>query len=347
MDADLLTMMRKLAPDLTDEMARRALILERISVMQPVGRRQLAQHLHLPEREIRNTASLLRDLGYVELNASGMTVTGKAESVLEPARAFSKAMSGLTELENRLSAALPVDRVIVAPGDADEEPSVLSDAGRLCAVRLRSMLQNGNTIAITGGRSVAAVVRSYQGSSPLNVMVVPARGGLGRSVEWEANTLAEEMAVKLGGHYRLIHLPDRLDASAMQQMLKLPEISEVMELLQRADIILHGIGKANETTRFQQLDRATKNRLTEQEVSGECFGAFFDPRGRVLLEATGIGVDLARLKPTCSMIAVAAGSSKAKAILAVMRHGRHALLVTDEGAARRMTEVLEEERNMV
>lgn len=347
MNSDLITMMRKLAPDLTDEMARRALILERISVMQPVGRRQLAQHLHLPEREIRNTASLLRDLGYVQLNASGMTVTDKADSVLEPARAFSKAMSGLTDLENRLCAALPVDRVMIAPGDADEEASVLSDAGRLCASGMRNMLQNGNTVAITGGRSVAAVVRSYQGGAPMNVMVVPARGGLGRSVEWEANTLAEELAGKLGGHYRLIHLPDRLDASAMQQMQKLPEINEVMELLQRADMILHGVGRACETTRFQQLDRTTKNLLTERKVSGECFGAFFDPRGNCLLEATGIGVDLARLKPTCRMIAVAAGRSKAEAILSVMRHGHHALLVTDEGAAGRMAEILEEEKNPV
>ena len=342
MASDLLMLMRKLAPDLTDEMARRALILERISVMQPVGRRQLAQCLRLPEREIRNTAALLRDLGYVELNASGMTLTEKADGILDPARSFSKAMSGLTDMENRLCAALPVDRVLIAPGDADEEESVLSDVGRTCAARLRGMLQNGNTLAITGGRSVAAVVRSFQSASPLNVMVVPARGGLGRSVEWEANTLAEEIAGKMGGHYRLIHLPDRLDASALQQMLKLPEINEVMELLQRADVILHGIGKAEESSRFRAMDRGAQHRLIRQGARGECFGAYFDLDGKCLMEASGIGVDLARLKPTCSMIAVAAGSSKAEAILSVMRHGHHALLVTDEGAARRMTEMLPE-----
>ena len=342
MASDLLTLMRKLAPDLTDEMARRALILERIAVMQPVGRRQLAQCLRLSEREIRNTAALLKDLGYVELNASGMTLTSRAGSILEPARDFSKAMSGLTDLENELCTALPVDRVLIAPGDADEESSVLSDVGRICAGRLRGMLQNGNTLAITGGRSVAAVVRGFQSSAPLNVMVVPARGGLGRSVEWEANTLAEEIAGKMGGHYRLIHLPDRLDADTMQQMLKLPEINEVRELLQRADVILHGVGKAEETLQFHAMNRSLQNRLIHQGVKGECFGAYFDLGGNCLLEASGIGVDLARLKPTCSMIAIAAGSSKAEAILSVMRHGHHALLVTDEGAARRMTGLLRE-----
>ena len=53
-----------------------------------------------------------------------------------------------------------------------------------------------------------------------------------------------------------------------------------------------------------------------------------------------MGVDLARLKPTCRMMAVAAGSSKAEAIVATMRHRRHQLLVTDQGAAERMLRIL-------
>ena len=83
MDADLIQMMRRLAPDLTEEMTRRALILERISALQPVGRRQLAARLNLPEREIRNAAALLRELGYVSLDPSGMNLTPRAGAVLE------------------------------------------------------------------------------------------------------------------------------------------------------------------------------------------------------------------------------------------------------------------------
>ena len=43
MERDFISLMRKLAPDLTEEMTRRAMILERISALQPVGRRQLAE----------------------------------------------------------------------------------------------------------------------------------------------------------------------------------------------------------------------------------------------------------------------------------------------------------------
>lgn len=336
-----ITLMRKLAPDLTSEMTRRAMILERISVMQPVGRRQLAATLNLPEREIRNTAALLKDLGYLELDASGMSLSPKAEEVLDAARDFSKAMSGITEMEKRLSALLGVERVLIAPGDTDDDPQVLWDVGRICAGKLRSMLQNGNTLAVTGGRTLAAVARSLSDTGGLNVMVVPARGGLGRNVELQANTLAEEIAGKLGGHYRLIHLPDHIEATAMQEMLKLPEVSEAMELLERADVILHGIGKALETMKERKLSRAEQHRLTEEKACGETFGNYFDLSGRCLLESSSVGVDLAKLKPTCRMIAAAAGSSKAEAIISVLRHYHHQMLVTDQGAAERMIRLLE------
>lgn len=341
MDPGFITLMRKLAPDLTDEITRRALILERIAALQPVGRRQLASRLNLPEREIRNTASILKDLGYIELDASGMSLSEKAEDVLEPARAFSKAMSGMADVEKRLCDLLPVDRVLVVPGNADEDGQVLFDVGRVCAGNLRSVLQMGNTLAVTGGRTIAAVARYLQSPAPLNVMVVPARGGLGRSVELQANTLAEEIAVKLGGHYRLIHLPDHLDPAAMQEMLKIPEVSEAMELLERADVILHGIGTAAEMMREHRMPRETQIRLTAAGVKGESFGAYYDLAGNCLLESASVGVDLARLKPTCRMIAAAAGASKAEAIVAILRHTRHSLLVTDQGAAQRILALLE------
>ncbi len=340
MDTGFITLMRKLAPDLTDEMTRRALILERISVLQPVGRRQLAARLNLPEREIRNTAVLLKSLGYLELDASGMTLSRKAEEVLDSAREFSKAMNGLTETENRLAELLPVERVLIAPGDADEDAQVLSDVGRICAVKLRGLLQNGNTLAVTGGRTVAAVARNIQSQTPLNVMVVPARGGIGRSVELQANTLAEEIAGRLGGHYRLIHLPDHLDAAAMQEMLKMPEVQEAMELLERADIILHGIGIASETMKDRHMSRAMQTELQQKGAEGESFGAYYDIRGNCLLESSSVGVDLARLKRTCRMVAAAAGSSKAAAILSVLRHTPHELLVTDQGAAEKIMHLL-------
>lgn len=338
---DFISLMRKLAPDLTDEMARRAMILDKISLMQPVGRRQLAGKLNLTEREIRNTATILRDLGYIDLNTAGMVLTDRSSEIIETARSFCKAMSGLNDMESRISRLLGIERVLVVAGNTDDDPQVLQDIGRIGAAQLKSVLQNGDTLAVTGGSTIAMVARNLPAfSSPLNVMVVPARGGLGRSVETQANTLAAEIAGKTGGHHRLIHLPDHMDESARQEMLKLPEIREAIDLLERADIILHGIGTAAQTMKERKLSQSEQKYLTDNNAAGESFGSYFTMDGTCLLESSSIGIDLAKLSPKCRMIAVAGGARKAEAIISVMRHYRHTTLITDEGAAERIISLL-------
>ena len=342
MARDLFSLMQKLAPDLTEEAARRAMILERIGALQPVGRRQLASSLRMPEREIRNTAARLTQLGYIETRASGMVLLPAAADILDAADDFSRAYSGIAEMERMLSARLGVREVIIAPGDADTDERVLRDVGRRCAARLRAMLKNGDTVAVTGGRTLAAMVRETQPGAPLNVMVVPARGGRGRSAELQANTIASGLADRLGGHYRLMHVPDRLDPAALQEMLKLPEISEVVDRIQRANILLHGISDAREAQADAGLTRREQAMLKEKRACAECFGAYFDLEGNCLLRVPSVGVDLGKLNPDCQRMAAAAGSSKAEAIIAVLRHDPHQLLATDEGAARRMLSLLKE-----
>lgn len=340
MQDDFLPLMRQLAPDLAAEMARRALVLERVAALAPVGRRQLAARLKLPEREIRAAASALKEGGLIRLDASGMTLTTKAMEVLPAARSFSRAMWGLTNLETRLAECLGIAHVHVAAGDCDEDAHVLEEVGRLAARHARGLLQSGNTLAVTGGSTMAQVARNMTSPAPMNVMVVPARGGMGRELETQANTLAAEIASRLGGHHRLIYLPDHLDAAAMQEMLKLPEVREAVELLERADVVMHGIGRADDRVHNQHLPQGLIRRLTVEGAVAEAFGYYFDAGGKCLYAASSLGVDLAKLRPSCQMIAVAAGGRKAQAILAVLRHYRHAMLVTDEGAARAMLRLL-------
>ena len=80
--------------------------------------------------------------------------------------------------------------------------------------------------------------------------------------------------------------------------------------------------------------------LTKKGAVGESFGAYYDRDGQCLLKSSGVCVDLARLTPDCRMIAVAAGAKKAAAIISVLRHDPHTLLVTDEGAAKQMLAIL-------
>jgi len=334
-------LMQTLAPDLAQEMALRALVLERIAAMAPVGRRQLAARLSLTEREIRSAANTLKEGGFISFDASGMTLTPRGTDVLAAVKEFTRALHGLTEMENQLAGALNVGRVCIVTGDADADESVQGEIGRMAAHRVKSLLHNGSTMAVTGGSTIAATAHAMQSATPMRVMVVPARGGLGRAdVTTQANTLAAEIAGRLGGSHRLIHLPDHMDDAAKQEMLRLPDVREVMELIQRADVILHGIGCAQDAVRDTKLSASQARKLLADGAVGEAFGSYFDREGRCLLESSSVGVDLARLSPSSRMIAVACGKHKAEAVIAVLRHDRHELLVTDEGAAREMLRLL-------
>ena len=341
MAEDLFGLMQTLAPDLAEELSRRALVLERISALQPIGRRQLATKLNLPEREVRTAASILKEAGFITLDAAGMWITEKANGILDSARAFSRSMAGLTEMESRLSKASNVPRVYVVPGDAERQEQVVAEIGRVTATKIRALLQNGNTLAVTGGSVVAQVARQMPTGVPLNVMVVPARGGMGRSIEIQANTLAAEMAGKLGGHHRLMHIPDQMDQETLTQMLKVPEVKETMELIQRADVILHEISRGDDPEVTRHLPGSVLRQLSSQCAVAESFGYFFDEIGNCLYSASSIGVDLSILQPKCQMIAVAAGKRKALAAITVLERYSHTMLVVDEGAAREMLSLYE------
>lgn len=334
MHDDYFALIENLAPDLAQEIERRALVLERIGALQPVGRRALAARLNMPEREVRTVAGLLRDHGLVVLDAAGMSLTERAEQIVPLARLFSRDLRGLTKLEMQLSQYLNVEKVCVVPGDADRDDHVLSEVGRNAAIRLRSFLQSGSTLAVTGGSTIRMVAQAIPHSAAMNVMVVPARGGIGRSVETQANTVASEIAKKLGGHHRLMHLPDHLDEQALAEMRKLREIDETITLLERADVVLHGIGRADEMAHKRHLPPSVAEMALRKGAVAEAYGGYFDRQGKLIYSASIVAGDLGVLKKKCAWIAVAAGARKADAILSVMRNRPHAMLVTDEGAAK-------------
>ena len=116
MQNEFASLMQSLAPDLAAEMAQRALVLERIAQMAPVGRRQLAVRLHMTEREIRACADKLREQDFIRLDPAGMTLTDKGLEILPGVQAFTRAMNDLSGLEEELCGVLNADRVCIVSG---------------------------------------------------------------------------------------------------------------------------------------------------------------------------------------------------------------------------------------
>ncbi len=336
-----LKVLGRIAPDLMSDIGRRAQVLSSIESMQPVGRRALAARLNLPEREVRAAAAALKEQGLISMDAAGMQLTAQAFEVLAGARDLSRAMFGLTKLEQALSRLLNVPHVVVVAGNADADPQVLRDVGRAAAHRVHKLMQSGMTLAVAGGKTMSEMAHGMQSTVPMNVMVVPARGGMGSNVETQANTVAAEIARRVGGHHRVMHLPDSLDASALQEMMKLAEVRETLELLQRTDLVVHGIGRADVMAQRRHLTAENMELLKKKRAVGEAFGDFFDFEGRTVLQANTVSVGLAKLHRDSLMVAVAAGERKAEAIIASTRHEKHDSLITDEAAAQRIVALMQ------
>ena len=339
---DDMKVLSRIAPDLMADIGRRAQVLSSIETMQPVGRRALAARLNLPEREVRAAAAALKEQGLITMDAAGMQLSPRAAEVIPGARDLSRAMFGLTKLEQALSALLKVPHVVVVSGNADKDPQVLREVGRAAAHRVHRLLQSGMTLAVTGGSTMSEMARGMQSATPMNVMVVPARGGMGTAVETQANAVAAEIARRIGGHHRAMHLPDTLYTAALQEMMKLPEVKEIIELLERTDLVVHGIGRADAMARFRHLSAEDQEVLRKHKAVGEAFGDFFDFQGKTVLQASTVSLGVGRLHQDSLMVAVAAGERKAEAIIAATRHEAHNSLITDEAAARRIVALLED-----
>ena len=340
MDTSILNTLSDLAPDLMKELELRALVLERVGALAPIGRRALASRLHVPERAIRSAADALREAGCLSQSASGMELTPRGQTLMEAARAVSGGRRALSSLELTLSRKLNIERVCVVPGNADRDETVLREAAHAAAQQIRFLLRDAHVLAVSGGRTVALTADCVVPAAPADVTVVPAQGGMSGGVMTQANTLAERFAQKLGAHYRPLYLPDALSAMATDELAKLPQVREALELLQKADVLLYGVGRAEVLANQRGLSLPERELLAREGAVGEALGFYFDAKGRVVGNWRSLALRAQELGHQNRAAIVAAGESKAEAILAVCAHHPHRLLVTDEGAASRMAGLL-------
>ena len=154
MDTSILGALSMIAPDLMRVLELRTLVLERVAVLGPIGRRALAQRLQLPEREVRSAADALRASGCISQSAAGMELTEYGRSLVDTARAVSKGRRSLSSMELALARKLDVERVCIVRGDADVEEGVLDEAAQAAARQIRFLLQNAQVLAGCGGRTM-------------------------------------------------------------------------------------------------------------------------------------------------------------------------------------------------
>ncbi|CAM4472928.1 sugar-binding transcriptional regulator [Paenibacillus tarimensis] len=332
---------QQLVPDLLYVMKKRYAILSRILSSDVVGRRALATSLSMTERVLRAETDFLKAQGLLESNASGMRITEAGRQLVEALDPLVKDLFGLSELEGRIKAYYGLEQVIIVPGDSDTSPQAKRELGRAGAHTLQRFLKPDDVVAVTGGSTLAAMAGQMSAAPQLRgVQFVPARGGLGESLDYQANTIASALAKQVGAGYRLLHVPDHLSEEAYNSLMQEPNVREVVGVIRRARIVIHGIGDAIVMARRRKVDQKTIDEIRSEGALAEALGYYFDRSGSVIHRMSTVGLRIDDLSSADKVIAVAGGSSKGEAIAAVLLFGQADVLVTDEGAARQLEYII-------
>ncbi len=327
--------LRKLTPEMLVLIEKRYSILKNIYYYQPIGRRLLADRMNISERIVRKDLSFLKEQRLIDITAAGMEVNSEGLELIDELQDFIKVFKGLHQLESRVKEILGIDAVLVVPGNVDEDLSVKKDMGKAAAAVIRKEMKDDSIIAVSGGSTLAEVARQMPDLyGEHSIEVIPARGGLGEVVEYQANTIAADLAGKIGGRYRLLYVPDNLSREALEKIKTEPAVEEVVAGIKKADILIFGIGRAEDMGERRGLPFEVMERIRSENAAGEALGFYFDINGNIVYTSTSIGLNLEDYGNIPRAVAVAGGAKKARAIMAASFFRKRTLLVTDEGGAR-------------
>ncbi|KRM56471.1 sugar-binding transcriptional regulator [Lacticaseibacillus sharpeae] len=326
-----------IAPDMLAVATKRYQILQYVGWMEPVGRRALADQMHTTERMLRTEVDFMRRQGLLESSRSGMVLTAKGRDVFASMDDFMNQVLGIRSDEKALAKRLGIEHCLIVSGDADQSSRVLDDMGKNLARMMQLLLPTGRqTIAVMGGTTLARAARqfSFQLSTGRDLVFVPARGGVGETVDIQANSVAAAMAQSTGGTYKVLYIPENVSEETYQPLLKEPSVKEVLELIDNSSVVIHSVGEALVMARRRNMPTDIQKMLREHHAVAETFGTFFDADGQVVYKIPKIGLRIRDLDNIPFVFAIAGGRSKAKAIEAYMQHApKQTWLITDAGAA--------------
>ena len=239
-----------------------------------------------------------------------------------------------------------IDNAIVVPEVSTDPNITIKSTADAAAAALFEKLEDGMTIAISGGVGVSAIVEAMKPKRSYDVTVVPATGGVQGKYYTDVNQVSMAMAEKLGGRALQLHAPIIAGSrESRDTLLDVRSIRDVFDVTRKADIAVMGIGSVRaSTSTYLSLDED----IDREEVlaSGACGellahvinkdGAPSDYSGNDRV----VALSLDELRQIPHRFAIASGQHKAEPIAAVLRGDFLTTLAMDEQTAYAVNDIL-------
>ncbi|MDZ5450652.1 sugar-binding transcriptional regulator [Labrys sp. ZIDIC5] len=254
----------------------------------------------------------------------------------------------LFELEQALARESGLAEAMVVPTASDQDSVNLQAAGRSVADHILTVLRDGDTICVSGGVGVSAVIEALAPTRAYDVTVVPATGGVQGKHFVDVNHLAAQLASKLQGRAFQIHAPIFAASRTERDVLmSLQSVGEVLDRARGARIALVGIGSVlSETSTYFSLHAPGAgglDGLRQSRAAGELIAHLIDADGHLCddpLNERVVALSPEELRAIPMTIGIAAGAHKAAPIAGILRGGYLDILATDEATGTHVLDIL-------
>lgn len=250
------------------------------------------------------------------------------------------------DLERLLRETFSLTDAIVSPARSDAE-SRRAGVARSAARFLERRLHDGSIVAVSHGRDIGEVPRFFRPRTPIDCVFASAMGGSPRvDAPTNPNEICRALADRCGGHAESLYAPAYVESLEIRDRLMEQEaVAHAFQVATAADVALVGIGGTDDDctmVRSGSLSLDEIAGLREQGAVGDVLGNFIDANGTVILaphDSRLIGLSIDDLRRIGSVIAVASGAEKPRAILGALRAGFVDVLIVDEANAREVIDL--------
>ncbi len=248
-------------------------------------------------------------------------------------------------LENQLCQRFDLRECRVLESRERPIDQTMKGMGLLAADFLDSFLQDGMTLGVSYGRSIAAVIEQLSPSKHIDLTVVQILGALGSGNPLiEGPDLVRSLAGLYNAKYHYLYTPLLVESNHTRNLLmQQPNISNTLQRGRQADAIILGIGAhENDDSGLIWTGYMGKKEfafLKSRGAVGHMCAQHYDQEGNVLdigLNKRVISIGLDALKQIETVIAVAGSEEKAEAIRGALNGGYLDVLITDDVAAKQL-----------
>ncbi|HLR35143.1 MAG TPA: sugar-binding transcriptional regulator [Tissierellales bacterium] len=248
------------------------------------------------------------------------------------------------ELETKLEEKFNLKESVVTFSIDDE--NVTLDLGIAGAKYLEELVEKGDMIGVTWGRTLSEVAMRLSDHKDYEMPVVQLVGGMNIAyTALKPDEITRTIAEKFGGTPYLLYSPASVENKETKDAIMSDNsIKKTFNMMEKCNIIVVGIGElTKDSTLYTQkyFNEKYISHLVELGCVGDIGFGWYDKNGNVVkhdyLDRT-IGYDIFENKNDALVVAVAGEEKKYEAILGALRGNFIDVLITDRNMAQKLVE---------